>query len=364
MKSSRNSSIELLRILSMFAIVLHHYAYHSTLKWTVYNLNYSGSLRINLFLHYIGKLGVVIFVMIGAYFLCKKRFNFQRPLNLTITMFFYSFSIYIVMKYILRLYIWGPDTLERTLLPFPLPSGYWFVYSYIVMLLFMPLLNIIINSLSQAQLKYVILGLTILWSFLTVGLMIFNNKPDTTVDDFGYTPATYFILIYFVGAYIRLYGNKGILSSRKKLMLGSIICLMFTAFLAYGSVKPKIYQGMLALFDLNSPIVLISAVFIFSYFKCINWKNRYINYIASSMFGVYLIHENSFIRPYLWTQIISSQLVAKSPVHYLLLGLTYSILVFICCVIMDIFVRKLLVEKYINRCSMWIANYLKYLINK
>lgn len=27
-KSNRNSSIELLRILSMFAIVIHHYAYH------------------------------------------------------------------------------------------------------------------------------------------------------------------------------------------------------------------------------------------------------------------------------------------------------------------------------------------------
>lgn len=75
-RKDRNASIELLRIFSMFAIVIHHYAYHGTFNWTAYNPNVAGALKINIFLHFFGKLGVVIFVMIGAYFLCEKSLIF------------------------------------------------------------------------------------------------------------------------------------------------------------------------------------------------------------------------------------------------------------------------------------------------
>lgn len=107
-------------MLSMFAIVMHHYAYHGTLSWANYNAKYSGSLRINLFLHYFGKLGVVIFVMNGAFFLCEKRFNFKRPINLALTMFFYSFTIFIFMKYVIKLNmsLWFPYSWRDLLLPF------------------------------------------------------------------------------------------------------------------------------------------------------------------------------------------------------------------------------------------------------
>lgn len=59
----------------MFVIVLHHYALKGTFDWNPYNPKYSGAIKVNLFLHYFGKLGVVLFVMIGAYFLCEKQFN-------------------------------------------------------------------------------------------------------------------------------------------------------------------------------------------------------------------------------------------------------------------------------------------------
>lgn len=65
-KRERNSSIELLRILSMFAIVIHHYAVHGTLDPNHYNSAIIGTLRINMFLHYFGKVGVCCFVIIGA----------------------------------------------------------------------------------------------------------------------------------------------------------------------------------------------------------------------------------------------------------------------------------------------------------
>ena len=356
-KKGRNSSIELLRILSMFAIVIHHYAVHGTLNSDHYNPAIINTLRINLFLHYLGKVGVCCFVIIGAYFLCEKRFNFRRPINLIITMVFYSFGIYLVLKYGFHTGIWGADTPARTWLPFPLPSGYWFVYAYIVMLLAMPCLNIIINNLTQRKLLLLIIGLFILWSIIPAGIWMFGTKPDTSVEDFGYTYTTYFFLLYFVGAYLRKYRNFFWDSTS---MTGIIAIVTMTiavllTFLVNGQQSLYYYEDIVGT---NGPIVLISATFVFAFFRNIQLNSRFINYIAGSMFGVYLIHEDSFIRPLIWQKFISSDKVASSAPMYLRQAIIYSLIVFIVCMLLDILVRRILIEKPIanisKRISLWI----------
>lgn len=362
-KKGRNSSIELLRILSMFAIVIHHYAVHGTLDCNHYNPAIINTLRVNLFFYYLGKVGVCCFVIIGAYFLCEKRFNFRRPVNLIITMMFYSFGIYLVLKYGFHTGIWGADTPARTWLPFPLPSGYWFVYAYIVMLLAMPCLNIIINNLSQRKLLLLIIGLFILWSILPAGIWMFGTKPDTSVNDFGYTYTTYFFLLYFVGAYLRKYRNR-FWNSARMTGLASSIALLITillTFLVNGQNSLYYYEDISWT---NGPIVLISAVFIFAFFRNIQLNSKIINYIAGSMFGVYLIHDNSFIRPLIWKRFISSAKLAYSASTYTIKGLEYSLLIFIGCILLDIVIRRLLFSKIINWLTKVISNELTKLVNK
>ena len=353
-RSSRNSSIELLRILSMFAIVMHHYALKGTFDWNPYNPKYSGAIKVNLFLHYFGKLGVVLFVLFGAYFLCEKQFNFRRPINLIVTTVFYSFGLYFVFKLFNPTGIWGTDSVVRVLLPFPLPSGYWFVYSYIVMLFAMPFLNIIIRSLTKQKLLLLIIGLILLWSFLSIGLQIFDSKPDTFVDSFGYTPTTYFFLVYFVSAYIRKYSGK-ILNSKVYTMFGAVICVLIAILLSALAINEKLFNGIADLFDVNSPLVLLTSIFIFSYFKNIQFNSRIINYIAGSMFGVYLIHEDSFVRPFIWQNILSSNLYAGSGIEYLLAGLLFSLIVFISCILIDIIFRRLIFSGTINQLTVFVC---------
>lgn len=360
---SRNSSIELLRILSMFAIVLHHYALKGTFDWNPYNPKYSGAIKVNLFLHYFGKLGVVIFVMIGAYFLCEKQFNFRRPINLIITTVFYSFELYLLFKLFDPTGIWGNDSVVRVLLPFPLPSGYWFVYSYIVMLFAMPFLNIIIRNLTRKKLLLLIIGLILLWSFLTIGLQIFDGKPDTFVDSFGYTPTTYFFLIYFVSAYIRKYSGK-VLNSKTYTIVGTLICILVAIILSSLANNEKLFNGIADLFDVNSPLVLFNAVFAFSYFKNTHFNSRTINYIAGSMFGVYLIHENSFVRPFIWQNTFSSKEYARTGIEYLFYGIVVSMMVFIIAMMIDVIFRRIFFSKSIKRCSTFLSDRLSRLINK
>lgn len=353
-RSSRNSSIELLRILSMFAIVIHHYAYHSTFKWWVYNTQYSGALKVNLFLHFFGKLGVDIFVIIGAYFLCEKKFNFRRPINLMLVTIFYSFGIWIFLKFILRTKLLVPVSLKTILLPFPLPSGYWFVYAYVIMLFAMPFLNIIINSLNKPKLVLLIIGLTFLWSILVVSFNIFSGKPDTSLDNFGYTQTTFFFLLYFIAAYIRKYSGK-ILNSKKYTAIGSVIGLLLAVVCSYLADSQKLLNDILDNFNINGPIVIGTSIFLFSFFKNCHFNSSFINYIAGSMFGVYLIHEDSFVRPIIWTQLISSKLYEQSGLQYLIAGLIFSLVVFGICIITDIICRRLIFEKLIDKMTTYIS---------
>lgn len=270
-------------------------------------------------------------------------------------MMFYSFGIYLVLKYGFHTGIWGADTPARVWLPFPLPSGYWFVYAYIVMLLAMPCLNIIINNLTRRKLLLLIIGLFILWSLVPAGIWMFNTKPDTSVEDFGYTYTTYFFLLYFIGAYLRKYSGA-FWTSASRTGIGAIITIVVAALLTLLIANQQSLYYYEDIVSTNGPIVLISAIFVFAFFRNVHMHSRIINYVAGSMFGVYLIHENSFIRPLIWQHFISSKVVAHSTQAYVTQALTYSILIFVVCILLDIVIRKLIFSGLLNWLTRIISN--------
>ena len=67
---NRNTSIELLRIISMIMIMFHHFAYHGNFEW-----NFNEVTLPHLWYDFIlmgGKVGVDIFVLISGYFLIEN----------------------------------------------------------------------------------------------------------------------------------------------------------------------------------------------------------------------------------------------------------------------------------------------------
>ncbi len=69
-KDNRNSSLELLRIIAMILIVVHHYAVHSGF---IYEYQpFTASKLIMQTLSIFGKVGVNIFILISTYFLCSQ----------------------------------------------------------------------------------------------------------------------------------------------------------------------------------------------------------------------------------------------------------------------------------------------------
>ena len=338
----RNSSFELLRIFSMFFIVAHHYAFYGTFNRTNFVFSHVSALRVNLILLFFGKVAVDIFVMIGAYFLSGKIFNFKRPVNLAITTVIYSLSIFSLLMAFAPEYIWNKEKWFQALLPFPSPTGYWFVDSYLFMLLMMPILNLCLKNFSLIKIKYIITLLFILWSLFPTFTTLFNYKLDFDAGNFGYSSGTYFLLIYIIGGYLRKKGIISEVSLSKEILKIIFLVSISVMYVIVFTRSTTLFSFTSIMAYLFNPVSLLLAISIFKCFLKFDFHNNFINYLSGSMFGVYLLHENSFIRPIIWQKLSDSSQYSNNALEYLMYGLQISLLVFVACIAIDILFRRIL----------------------
>lgn len=131
----RSSNIELLRILSMLMIILFHFSVHGT--WPE-----GGPLASDVaveMLSFGGKLGVNCFVLITGYFMVKSRLKLGSLLRIVFETWFYSFAILFLFLAV------QPDLVTEAKLRkavLPVISGeYWFITCYLALMVISPLLN-------------------------------------------------------------------------------------------------------------------------------------------------------------------------------------------------------------------------------
>ena len=94
MKKTRNSNIEIVRIISMIFIVLSHYTVHNGIENASLPL---GLNRYILEISTLGNIGVILFVLISGYFsIEQKEFKFKKIISLYLQVMFYSTSIYLL----------------------------------------------------------------------------------------------------------------------------------------------------------------------------------------------------------------------------------------------------------------------------
>lgn len=124
-------------------------------------------------------------------------------------------------------------------------------------------------------------------------------------------------------------------------------------------------------YTINSILVLLLALGLLSF--CINKTPKYsrlVNTLGGCTFGVYLIHDNNYMREYLWGNIFDNSKYAES--NYLIVHLILSvIIVYVACTVIE-YIRKYLLEKYmfkniinrINSCADSIYSRLLSIIEK
>lgn len=301
-KNKRNSNIESLRILCMFLIVLHHSIYHGVfhdinhMNYVMVKENFLNFTMSNILISG-GKVGVATFVLITGYFSVNSKFNILKILPLVRQTFFYS-----ILGLIIGI-LTNQDISKIMMVKQFLPviySQYWFITVYIVMFLLSPFILDLLKNLSGKSEIYLLVILIIINSLLPTFLPKSLEEISNNLLKF--------IMFFIVGYLLNKYSEKLELNSikGKKLLISSIILYVLSVLLIQTIsilLHFNAFKKAYFLSNLTSPLVLLSVVGIFLIFRDFNMKsNKNINFFSKLMFGVYLFHDNNFVRPLIWNK--------------------------------------------------------------
>ena len=151
----------------------------------------------------------------------------------------------------------------------------------------------------------------------------------------------------------------------KKGILFYLSAYLMIPFISLLSMKIILFEPFKYLYiSLNSIFLYISAVNIFIYFSKIDIKNKWRKIIlplSMTTFGVYLIHENYFIRPILWNYV--SKLITNNSFIFLVTSIIIIVFVYIGCSIID-YIYHLYLEKIILKYGNSIYDFIKEKVKK
>lgn len=270
MKSQRNQSLELLRILSILFIISGHIG---------------GRSNIENFLPFatIAPHAVNCFVLISGYFLITAKFKFERVLRIIIETIFYTFSITLI------LFLFNKASIEdlcKSIFPFaPTKFCYWFVNKYIALILLSPFIQKVCTAITKKQYQ-ILLG-----SLLLLSSTLFIIFPFGELFGNGFS-LIWFITLFITGGYLRLHYNGGVKCRTWGIgVLTSLIVYNLCAIYLKGYIN----------LGYNSIITYILAICTFMWFKDIYISSNGIigkitAFIAPHVFAAYLIHEQGLLR--------------------------------------------------------------------
>ncbi len=302
----RMVNIEVLRLLAMMMVVsLHYLAKGELLEKLAGPLSAKGHLA--WILESFSIAAVDVYVLISGYFLVETGFRCRRVISLVLQVMFYTclLPVLLIITGILPV---GEITFYN-ILQCIFPTNmlhYWFVSAYVLMFLFTPVLNAAVHGMKKKQLQAAIVILLIMESLSKTVIPV-----RLELDNLGYD-AYWFMVVYLIAAYIRLYGIP-FLERREGKGGRAVLCyvgaclgmylltmLIRGAYLLTGQFENFIESA----YGYNHLLTIGAAVALFYVFK--NWRTDaqgrlggLICRIAPCSFGVYLLHEQVNVR-YLW----------------------------------------------------------------
>lgn len=340
----RNTAIELLRIICMVFIILHHYSVHGGFNYDNSALSFN-----EIFINVIsigGKIACNIFIIITGYFMVNSNFNVQKILKLILKVLVYGILI-VTICFGFRLVPLNKNLFIKEIIPI-IYSG-WFIQNYIIIVLLSPILNICLKILNKKQFNYLIMFGLIIWSII----------PTFCIKSFSFSDFDTFLIMYVIGAYIRINDLK--FSKNKSFIIFitsfGVILLSTILFTIIGKSYNIFFLVENAVYfsRINSIFCVLSSIFIFIFVKEMNFYNFGINWISNSMLGVYLIHDDRILRNVIWNRISPNYMYQYSNV-LILHCITKVTLILLSCIIVDKIldfilektIYKILEEKYIN----------------
>lgn len=195
---TRQSNIELLRLVCIFLIICVHFTGLSVMQYSHNWQCQSGLLTLIPYLiNGISLCAVNTFVLISGYF--SIRPSVRSFCNLYLTCAFYAGLLYTINLYFTDSHI-NRWCIYNTIMPFGLfesSSGWWFLPNYMILYLLSPFLNRVIDNLSRKELRISLL-------LLCVIIFYFGWYRQMKWAEGGFNFVN-FIFLYFIGRYLAMY---------------------------------------------------------------------------------------------------------------------------------------------------------------
>ena len=328
----RDSNIELLRIVSMMLIILFHFSVHG--PWPADGV-LAADVAVGV-LAFGGKLGVNCFVLITGYFMTRSSVRVASVARVVLETWFYSWGLLILFA-VAQPELVTQARLEKAVLP--LVSGeYWFVTNFVVLMVVSPFLNLLFDRLSRrGKSRLAAIG------FVTISVL----PTLTTFNPLG-SDLLWFFYLYLLGGWIRELmegaegadalasalardGGDGAAADRDAAWAKTTGASGALAWLDPARLTLRVGGGPMAVagvlvswaaiaaiccaqawfgFDrVNAqypvwqymiPTFLASTGMLVAFARLAMAPSRTVNNLAKCALGVYLIHDNPFVRAWLW----------------------------------------------------------------
>lgn len=284
--------------------------------------------------------------MISGYFLISsKKMEIDKFIKLLIQIIFYSMLFFLIFVG-LGLEKFNLVELIKHLLGTPI---YWFAENYLILYLIHPYLNKLLNNLDKKESQKLIIILTLLLNIIP------NIRENIIKEPINFSIILWFIYIYLIGGYLKKYPLKIKLKPKKYILISLTLYLItFLSFVIVTVTKGRIelvatYE--MYFFGIANLSTLIITLFLFLGFSNLKIKyNKIINIISTTTFGIYLIHDNDYVRNFIWQVLFKCN---KFENTYILIpySLIVIIVVFIICMIIELLRIYILEKKYQTKLS-------------
>lgn len=270
--AERQSNIELLRIVAMFMIILHHYClfggFFEQFDFTDISVN---TLLIQFF-SFGGKVGVNIFFLITGYFMIDKIMKPYKVWKLIYQIFTINLIVCVFLLFM------GENYSKReffAIIPLLSDVPISFIVNYIMIYLLSPIVNKCLHTISRREFEYMLIVLLCYYCILD---SFFLQRT------FQYT--AWALIMYSIGGYIKMYGIAEKLKWHFGWITIGIVALAWVAMAGadfYSFLRGKstsaLWQNVYT--DANKITVLAAALSLFFYFLNLNIRtSKLINYMG------------------------------------------------------------------------------------
>lgn len=336
-KHTRDSNLELYRIIVMLLIIAHHYVVNSGVLNLMYQNPFSGNSIYMFILGAWGKIGINCYIFITGYFMCEKSITLNKYMKLILEVLTYNFVISVIFA------VAGEGKIEDILKGFIIVRNIDssnFTASFLMFYLLIPFLNVLIHNIDKKQHQFLI------------GVLSFLYVVLGTIPKFGVTMnyVSWFSYLFLVSSYVRIYQikkrNWGLLTLLFVIL--SVFSIIFCLYIGEMVDKNIAYRFVT---DSNTFLALAVGFCSFMYFSTLNIKSgKLINLLGGSTFGILLIHTNSdLMRNWLWGGVCQVQETFEFPLTKLIFISLISVMgVFSACAIIEIIRQKLIEKRLLN----------------